>query len=930
MAKPALLGYPPALSRFDSGGEDPMWPDRAAYLDALDRLLPEIEKPTRYIGGEWNSFVKDADSVDCRVVLAFPDTYEIGMSHLGFRILYSRLNQLEGVAAERVFMPWYDMLTALRARNLPLTTLETRRVLSECDIVGFSMQYELTITNLLAMLEQSGIPLLAAERREHDPLVLAGGPVVFNAEPFADFCDLILVGDGEEAFPEMIELYRRLKREGATRLDLVRQIAQLDGWYAPQLYRLEQEPVCGFWIPRPAAGENVPAKVKRRVVYNLNQYPFPEQIVVAHSEIVHDRVSWEIMRGCPVGCRFCQAGYIYRPTRERDPQAIKTGVLGSLQATGYDEFSLTSLNTGEYGAIVPLLTDLMDEAEPRKIAVGLSSLHATTMTESLVEQVKRVRKAGFTIAPEAGSQRMRNVINKNLTEEDILRATRLAYQAGWQSMKLYFMIGQPTEQLADVDGIVQLTSKILQLGRSFGGSKVRVTLSASTFVPKPFTPFQWFGMDSEALFRTKQERIRSTVPRGVEFRHHNHGESWLEGVLSRADRSVGRAILEAYRRGAVLDSWGEHFKQEIWREAFAATGIDAEKLATQQIPLEAELPWEVIDPLIRRKWLEVEYHKALEAATMSTCVDACSGCAPFSNSCVKGTVHDNKWLDFGVKNLQPLPAFNVKTAPKGRGEDDSAKPPGPLEGAASVSAEPAAIAPPPAGQPPVYRYRARFEKLGRSRFLGHLDLMRALTMALRRAGVQVLYSGGYKPRPRVSLSHALALGIASHGEYLDFEMAAPIDPDLFVIEVNAKLQEGIRFTAVVPIALATPALQEAITVGHYRAQLEGLAKAELERAVAEFLARSSVEVVRVKKGKEKRIDLRRTVSDLRVEPDGTLFFGLIFDLAGSPKHGELLEAVLGAARAASAQIERVDQYVRVADRLVSPLIAGRVPRRLSA
>ncbi len=927
-----------------------MWPDRAEYLNALDRLLPKVEKPTRYVGGEWNSVVKDRSSVDCRVVLAFPDVYEIGMSHLGFRILYSMLNQIDGVAAERAFMPWIDLLRELRAQDLPLVTLESREPLCDFDVVGFSLQYELTVTNMLAMLEQGGIPLLAKERTEGDPLVLAGGPVVFNSEPFADFVDLILVGDAEEALPEMLALQRTMKRDGATRLDIVRAITQLGGWYAPALYTLETEPVMGFLIPRPAPGENVPVRVQRRVVYDLNQYPFPENIVVPHSEIVHDRVSWELMRGCPVGCRFCQAGYIYRPTRQRDPRDVRDGVLRSLESTGYDEFSLTSLNTGEYGSILPLLKELMDQMEPRKIAVGLSSLHATTMTESLVEQVKRVRKTGFTIAPEAGSQRMRNVINKNLTEDDILRATGLAYKAGWQSMKLYFMIGQPTEVMGDVDGIVDLTAKILKQGRQSGGAKVRVTLSASTFVPKPFTPFQWFGMDDEAAFRAKQDHIKRSVPRGVEYRYHHHGESWLEGVLSRADRSVGPVILKAYRAGAVLDSWGEHFHQSIWREAFEACAVDADRLATQPISLQAELPWEVIDPLIRRKWLEVEYHRALEAGTMATCVDACTGCAPFSVECVKGEVAANRWEDFGVVSSKKLPAFNVTKAPKGRGEDLSMSAPGPAAKPIGCPTSgdivtQAALELPPDEQlnalllevkelsksekpmvAPIYRYRAKFQKLGRSRFLGHLDMVRALTMALRRAGVQVLYTEGFKPRPKVALSPALSLGVASHAEYLDFDMAAPIELDSFLVTVNDKMPEGLRLIAIVPIELQSMALQESITLAQYRARIPNVSREELERSVEQFLRAESVLVTRVRKGKEKTFDLRAVVETAHVEADGALSFSLKFDVLGSPKHSELLGVLVGEERAADAEVERLELFSSLAERLVSPLVAGRTLR----
>jgi radical SAM family uncharacterized protein len=465
---------------------------------ALERLLPRVEKPTRYLGGEWNSAPGVDPSTEVTLVLGFPDVYEIGMSHLGYRILYSLLNGIAGVAAERCFMPWIDMLALLRERGLPLTTLESRKPLDEFDFVGFSMQSELTVTNVLAMLDLGGVPLTASERQEGDPLVIAGGPVVLNPEPWADFFDLMLIGDAEEALPEAVEVYRRAKRSGDSRLATVRSIARVEGWYAPQLYDVKPEPLLGMLIPEPRPGEDAPARVRRRVVYDLDEYPFPDAIVVPHAEIVHDRVSWEIMRGCPVGCRFCQAGYIYRPTRERNPRHVADGVSRSVGSTGYDEFSLSSLNTGEYGAIEPLLAGLMDEMEPRMVGVSLSSMHASTMTETLAEQVRRVKKGGFTIAPEAGSQRLRDVINKNLTEEQILEATRLAFEAGWQLIKLYFMIGLPTETDADIDALVDLARRIRRQGREIGGNRVRVTLSVSTFVPKVFTPFQWFGMQPES------------------------------------------------------------------------------------------------------------------------------------------------------------------------------------------------------------------------------------------------------------------------------------------------------------------------------------------------------------------------------------------------------------------------------------------------
>ncbi len=871
-----------------------MTADRVAA--ALDRLLPRVAKPTRYLGGEWNSVVKDADGVDVRMALAFPDVYEIGMSHLGFRILYALVNRIPWAAAERVFMPWVDMLGLLREHRLPLVTLETRTPLAELDLVGFSLQHELALTNMLAMLDLGGIPLLAAERGPGDPLVLAGGPLAFHPEPWAPFVDLVLAGDAEEALPELLSRLRELRRAGARREDVVRDLARLPGWYAPALYEAVEEPVEGFLVARPRPGEDVPARVKRRLLLDLDAFPFPAEIVVPHQEIVHDRVSFEIMRGCPVGCRFCQAGFVYRPTRERAAPRVIEGVRRSIEATGWDEFSLTSLNSGEYSAIAPLLTTLMDEMEPRRVSVGLSSLHATTLTRELAEQVRRVRKTGFTIAPEAGTQRLRDVINKNLAEEQVLAAARRAFEAGWTLVKLYFMIGLPTETDEDVDALVELAGRIAEEGRRVHGKRARVTLSASTFVPKPFTPFQWCRMIPVERTRELHARIRGRLPRGVQFRHHDPGASWLEGVLSRADRRFAPAILAAYRRGAVLDGWTEHLRLDAWREAFAEHGIDADAWATREVSREAELPWEVIDPLVRREWLAEEYRRALGGETVVPCgEDACTRCAPFAVHCVRGVVAAGR-------------RENAAWAARVRRES-----PRPGDGSAEEAAPPA----------PVYRWRARFAKEGPARFLGHLDLVRAIVMGFRRAGIQPGYTHGFKPRPKVALSPALGLGIASRDEYIDFETAAPLDPGDALGRISAAMPSGIRFLALVPLDHGVPALQDAIVRAVYEADVPDLAPAELEERVRTFLGRERHEIERTRKGKTRLLDVRPLVESAGVTPEGRLRFVQVLRREGTARPAEILGAIVGEDAAAAASLVRTGLLARVGNRLVSPLLAAR-------
>jgi radical SAM family uncharacterized protein/radical SAM-linked protein len=857
---------------------------RREYRRRFEALLPRVERPVRYVGGEWNSVVKDHASVEVTVALAFPDTYEIGMSHLGYRILYGLLNDRKDVAAERSFAPWPDMGALLRAEGLPLASLESETPLAEFDLVGFSLQYELNFTNMLSMLDLAGIPLRSADRKDPDPLVIAGGSAVFNPEPVADFVDFFFVGDAEESLPEFIEEYKALRKSGACRADRVRALARLDGLYAPALYDTEPDPQTGLLIPRPRAGEDVPPRVKRRIVMDIDRFPFPEKIVVPHGEIVHDRVSWEIMRGCPVGCRFCQAGYIYRPTRERDPKAILEGVGRSLRATGYDSFSLTSLNTGEYGDIENVLSRLMDSYESESTSVSLSSLHASTMTEGLAEQVKRVRKAGFTIAPEAGSQRMRNVVNKNLTEEQILRATGLAFDAGWDHIKLYFMIGLPMEEAADIEAMVELAHEMLAQGRAASGGRARITLSASTFIPKPFTPFQWFPMDRVESFRAKQATIRRSVRRGVTFKHHDYETSFLEGVFSRGDRRLGDALEAAYRRGAIFDGWTEHLRMEAWREAFAACGIDAEEYATRAIPLDSELPWDVIDSLINRRWLRREYLRSREAATLSICgPDDCHGCAPFARDCVQGLVSETtgRTLDRGAVALPARPgARRVEEPARG------------AEGSAGDEAE----REPPA---PLYRYRVRFSKSGRMRFLGHLDLMRLLSRALLRAGVPLAYTRGFNPKPRLSFGPALAVGIASTAEHVDLETRSHLRTSPFLGAANRTLPQGIRLLAAVGLTLA----EARVRIAHFRRSGHPIVRSE-------------------RKGKIREIEVMPQLGDLR-EKDGRIHMTLRSVKGPALRPGEVLGAVFGGEAAAGMDLRREAMLVEQHGRLVAPLVAGR-------
>ena len=595
----------------------------------LEKIWMKVQKPGRYTGGELNSVVKDKSGVDVRFAFCFPDIYEVGMSHLGMKILYSLLNKMEGVWCERVFAPWTDMEAMMREAGIPLYGLESGDPVSDFDIIGFTLQYELSYSNVLNMLELSGIPLLARDRRGLSQLVVAGGPCACNPEPLADFVDIFFIGEGEEVDCELVELYRRHKSRNSSKEEFLREAAQIPGVYVPSLYQVEYGEDGLISGVRPLEG--APAKVTKRLMLDMDRSYFPESFVVPYIEIVHNRAVAEVFRGCIRGCRFCQAGFLYRPVREKSPQVVDRQCRALCESTGYDEISLSSLSTSDYSRLNPLLDQLLTWTKEEKTGVSLPSLRVDNFSTELMDKISSVRRSGLTFAPEAGTQRLRDVINKNVTEEELLKTAATAFAGGWSSIKLYFMIGLPTETMEDVAGIAQLGQKVVDAFYANPGRKkgkgVSVTLSASAFVPKAFTPFQWEPQDSIEMLRAKQKHlVASVTTKKIDCNYHDADTSFMEAVFARGDRRLGPVLLKAHQLGCKFDGWNDYFSLKRWLAAFEACGVGPEFYANRRRDFGEILPWDHIDYGVTKDFFRQECQRAYQAAVTPNCREKCSAC----------------------------------------------------------------------------------------------------------------------------------------------------------------------------------------------------------------------------------------------------------------------------------------------------------------
>ncbi len=834
----------------------------------LDALVLAAQKPSRYVGGEVNAIAKDPRSARITWALCFPDTYEVGMSNVGFRLLYHVLNQRPDVACDRSFAPWPDMSAMMRAKGIPLWALESRAPLRDFDILGFSLQFEAAYTSCLEMLDLSGIPVFSKDRTEEHPLILAGGPCTVNGEPVAPFFDAMVIGEGEEVVLEISDAVADAKAKGLKRTQLLDRLAEIPGVYVPSLFEVRYRPdkTVEAIVPRKPGYE----KVSRRVIPDLNQVPQPERPIVPFMQTIHDRLPLEIQRGCTRGCRFCQVGMLTRPTRQRDPAKVLELATKGLANSGYEEVGFLSLSAGDYECINPLLEEFFNKFSPERIAISLPSLRTETMNERLAQQIGKVKKTGFTIAPEAASDRMRKVINKGNTEENLLKAIDSVFRNGWSLIKLYFMIGLPTEMDEDVLAIAALAKKAHKVSRAIRPDAM-INVSVSTFIPKPFTPFQWEPMIDTGETIRKHDLLRAAFPRRgpLALKYHEAKGSVVEGALARGDRRLATAVHAAWKQGQVLDGWTEHFNHDRWEKAFVEMerehGVDWRFFTLRERSRDEVLPWDHIDCGVSKEFLLRERDRSRKLKTLFDCSKGfCPDCGACDFEKIQTKVYREKDYVPSAPSEPPPPTPEIPVADRGL-------------------------------------LRVRFAKLGRAIAVSHLETIGLLMRALRRSKLPVAYSQGFSPHLQVSFGPACPTGVESKAEFFDLELVRRIDPKELMEALGPEMPPGFPLIDAQPLEWKARSLTSSMSAVHYLARFPE-PRADLAQCIEKFQAAERCEVVRAKaargaKGPRtgKVVDLKAAVLGIEVAGLSEVRFRLRAGNEASAKPTEVLSNIFGQA-----------------------------------
>ena len=771
-------------------------------------------KPARYTGGEFNSVVKNFDETSCRIVLALPDVYEVGMSNLGLAILYSILNRRADTLCERVYAPWTDAEKIFREEKIFLFALESKRSVRDFDFLGFSLQYEMIYTNVLNMLDLAKISLHSSERGDDEPFIIGGGPCVYNVEPVADFFDFFIVGEAEEVFGEVVEEFISWKNSGKVggRKNFLRKLLNVEGIYVPSFYEplYSGEKFLGMKI-----SDGAPKKILKRLVKNFDATPTVEKPVVPFMEIVHDRAMLELFRGCSRGCRFCQAGMTYRPVRERREETLRKIARRLIDSSGWDEISLTSLSSADYSCLSRLIDDLQNDFRNEKVSFSLPSLRVDSFSIELAEKVQSVRKSGLTFAPEAGTQRLRDVINKNVTEENLLAACGAAFAKGWRAVKLYFMMGLPTETDEDIAGIADLAKKVAALKRG-----VKVTISVACFVPKPWTPFQWFGQISEAEFERRQQFLKSLITdKAITYNWHNAKLSVLEGALARGDRRLSKVIEAAWRSGAKFDGWSDLFKSEVWAAAFKACGINPKNFSERERSFWEPLPWEHTSPGVDKNFLLNEWEKSQAGETTRDCRrTSCTGCGVCMNLGARVVDFDKEKIFSSEEIFSSAQKIFFPT-----------------------------------------KYRAQIRKGAEISVLSHLDYMNVFMRALLRSKLPAAWSEGFNPHLKVSFATALAVGVTSDCEYVDFELTAPVGAFEVAKRLNAQLPKGAEIVRLKKLRGKSKPVMSLVDLSRYEIRLPFEEKFfdAAQASVKNFNAASEIFFTRITPKKTRELNAKK-------------------------------------------------------------------------